>query len=160
LFGIQRQADRRKREKGQLKRGDDAEPTVHPDLLTVKPAYNKPLGHHSHASSYQRRPYQSLEPPAGNGNFQTQGNSASNNQAAQLLRASLLAKSGKVGNEVTGISSVPSLPLDPNPAMKLQRVSEADTSIAAAVVARGETISMETEIEGSSAQVSCCCIII
>ncbi|CAM6103054.1 unnamed protein product [Calypogeia fissa] len=150
---LQRQADRRKRERGQLQRGDDAEPTVHPDLLTVKPTHDSHFGRTSHVSSYQHGPCHPQEPSGGSGKFQSQGMARSNHQAAQLLRASLVAKSGKDSSHYTGPArSIPVLPVNPDPAIKLPRVSEADSSIAAAVVTRGENFTMETDIDGNSAQ--------
>ncbi|BBN04922.1 5'-3' exoribonuclease 2 [Marchantia polymorpha subsp. ruderalis] len=148
----QRQADRRRREKGQLKRGDDAEPTVPPEqLFPVMHNRDSRNARPSHASPYQHRPYQPQEPAAGR--YQPQVLAGRNHQAAQSLRVSLLAKSGKNSTRNNGAASpVPGLSVVPDPAVKLMRVEEADSSIAAAVVTREDSFATESDIEGKSAQ--------
>lgn len=109
----------------------------------------------SHASPYQHRPYQPQEPAAGR--YQPQVLAGRNHQAAQSLRVSLLAKSGKNSTRNNGAASpVPGLSVVPDPAVKLMRVEEADSSIAAAVVTREDSFATESDIEGKSAQVRSC----
>ncbi|KAL2634973.1 hypothetical protein R1flu_006452 [Riccia fluitans] len=150
----QRQADRRRREKGQLKRGDDAEPTVLPATLTpVMPNRNSRIARPSHVSPYQHnRPYQPQELAAGG--YQSQELAGRNHQAAQSLRSSLMAKSGKNTTRINGAASpVPGLSLAPDPALKLMRVEEADSSVAAAVITREGSFATEIDVERRSAQV-------
>lgn len=126
----QRQSDRRKRDQHykqrQRERGDDAQPNVHPDsLYPVQPNNSARL-----ATPAQPAPYN--QDQSSNGRVAFPASGANNQQAAQLLRASLM----KNKNQVNGQSEH-----EPGagPDTKLLRLNDADSIVLSAVVGNEDT---------------------
>eukprot|EP00249_Psilotum_nudum_P024522 c29209_g1_i5 orf=683-3985(-) len=119
----QRQAERRKREKDQLRRGDDVKPNVNPnDIVPIRPNRNSRL-----ASAPMPSPYQQGRPQC----YQSAGG---NSQRASITLKTSSRNISSRGRGNGAVDTHTHLSASSLHATKLMRVNEVDSSVASGVL--------------------------